>query len=363
MVGRSCFTNMVEFQVSSKTFSCDVYLERRITILRGDSGTGKTSLVDCIAEFLAGSTAVEVASDMDFRVVDVVRDPQREWIGYSDTIILMDDSVYTEMQDFGNTVRDILIKNNLYLLIINRVDIPIGEELSVYSEGLDYSAKSIKVMMSKKEDPTKHYLVDFFRALKTADFDEIHGVDCIISEDKNGISQYIENFSSYPLLRAESKNNVCKTLRDADKEYGYKEIFIFADSASLGRNLNNLLYFSKFLSVYYDFDYECFEYMLLESNLLKDLWKFDSSEANSCGSWEEYYENTIVDITNKTYFRYTHKRNSRLKDCYLFNCDDVCIEGKKSKCSGYRKCSNKVKYLFEGTDFSYILNLLDKLED
>lgn len=48
-----------------------------------------------------------------------------------------------------------------------------------------------------------------------------------------------------------------------------------------------------------------------------------------------------------------------MKDCYMTSCLN-CNKEKAKKCDGFSESKDKIKYLLEDTNFSYILKLLGK---
>lgn len=147
---------MVRLQVSSSNYNCDITLERRVTFLRGDSGTGKTGLVDVINEQRAGN--LDITVNCEKPVVAIITEMISDEIpflkSYKNRVLIFDDLLMSELCVFGNTILDIAVKNDLYFLIISRAELGKYEEKEL---GLDYSVNSILMLDYDKENPKNHF--------------------------------------------------------------------------------------------------------------------------------------------------------------------------------------------------------------
>lgn len=109
-------TSSIDISVKSKVFNFRGSISRRITVIRGDSATGKTSLVNVIKSH---SPAVQIESSMPLIVA--ANDTWKSTIHfYTDSIIFFDDLSCTESKEFAEVCSEYLIKNNLYIVIIGR---------------------------------------------------------------------------------------------------------------------------------------------------------------------------------------------------------------------------------------------------
>jgi len=129
-----------------------IELCRRITIVRGDSGIGKSELVRIIA---SPPTGVEVKTSLPCVVAD-----DSNWnavlSGTTDSIIILDDINIVSSSRFAKAVKDTAINRN-YFLIIGREQI--GELDVLYDNlyRLSYSTSLVGKFVTS-EDGKKHYL-------------------------------------------------------------------------------------------------------------------------------------------------------------------------------------------------------------
>lgn len=150
---------MVNLRVSSNNYKADLSLERRITYIRGDSGSGKTGLVNVINDYNGGDDSIIVDCDRKISIISAIDTLD----GYKGKVVFIDDSITTENKKFGCDLAKYLLKNDIYMVIINRVDVPIKPGKSKKEDnkkdddddsGLDYSVSSILIC---KSDGINHY--------------------------------------------------------------------------------------------------------------------------------------------------------------------------------------------------------------
>ena len=153
---------MVELRVFSSLYCCILSLERRITYVRGDSGAGKTSLLNILDAYENGDPDIRVELNWDRSIYPLVRITRLENLdGFSNSIVFLDDSLFTETEKFGNRIVDKLLEKDIYLVIINRVDIEISRNPVIgesVDNGMDYSVRSILICKKGKNDIDHYYI-------------------------------------------------------------------------------------------------------------------------------------------------------------------------------------------------------------
>lgn len=170
--------NTIDLEVRSDEFNFSCTLKRRITIIRGDSGTGKTSLVKRLTITAPGIT---VSAPLDIKVAN-----NSTWdaplIGYKNAIIFYGDLAATETLEFASLCRDMLVKNNLYVVIINREDLSNFSRLEENYKGHKYMDASISVneIYDFKNDGGINHWLEPVELPVTKDY---NNVDCILVED------------------------------------------------------------------------------------------------------------------------------------------------------------------------------------
>ena len=108
--------------VSTKRLKYDFELRRNLTIIRGDSATGKTTLVDMIREYVnnPSGTPVELVCDKKCYVLE-----GSLWKGQlgeiSDSIVFIDEgNEFIRTEEFAGTIQ----KTDNYYVIVSRESLP-----------------------------------------------------------------------------------------------------------------------------------------------------------------------------------------------------------------------------------------------
>jgi hypothetical protein len=133
--------------VKSEDLKWDIPLERRITIIRGDSGNGKTTL----ANLMKGSpnNGVEVDLPMKFKVAD--SGSWEDYIKYEkDTLIIFDELVEVGKNEFALLLNEYADSGN-YFLIFSRIRLGVNKLAQ-----LNIAASSILRFVTSK-DGLEHY--------------------------------------------------------------------------------------------------------------------------------------------------------------------------------------------------------------
>lgn len=350
--------NTLSLEVKSNVFNFSCNLHRRLTIIRGDSGVGKTSLINIVTSKIPGisvkcSLAVKAADDNSWRSMLMVE---------RDTVIFFDDLKATETLEFATVCKETLVKNNLYAVIINRDSLQNFKELEKEDKGHKYMAASISVseIYNFMSDGTEHWL-EHVDIPTTSDYD---GVDCILSEDSGRGYEFFDTYLKNVIPASDGKSSIVSDVISLATKHS--KVLIFLDLAAYGCHWES---FCK--KVLHNFDNvfllpgrECFEHMLIQSNMLNndpvvlhelaDPVKY----ANRFISWEKYYEDLISRVTYGKLYRCTHGRHPILSNCYLENCSQ-CNQEKKARCDADIKDLDGDKFdrLFDGTEFSNVLAL------
>lgn len=133
--------------VSSEDYKCNFEFERRLNIIRGNSGVGKTSLAEIIMQqdidvLIESTYPIQVVNVTNWRII---------MENAVDSIILFDDLSVVETPEFAEVYKTFSIKNNNYFIIIARENIS-----ALKSTGrLPYSINAIYEM---KADGVEHWL-------------------------------------------------------------------------------------------------------------------------------------------------------------------------------------------------------------
>jgi hypothetical protein len=285
-------------------------LKRNITVLRGDSGRGKTTLFDMIREYnrFGKNSGVSISCDKEMIAVDG-DGWQSDIKAHTGTIIVIDeDSQFIRSKDFAETVRG---SDNYYLLITRNylTELPISvEEI--------YELTGNKNKKFKKLYQQRDYMYDNPSASQLPFMPEV-----IVTEDsKSGFLFFKHEAERLGIecVSAEGKTKIYKMLN----RYADKNVVVIADGAAFGAEIADIVNQQKQrprkLAIYLP---ESFEWIILKADVVPDveMTRVDQPELYAdCVdymSWEQYYTEFLVEATkNIDYMRYS---KSRLSDYYL----------------------------------------------
>lgn len=308
---RGIISVMVENNRVRYTFD----LKRNITILRGDSATGKTTLIDMIAAYERDpKNGITLKCEKNCRVLSGIRwSEQLKMI--KDSIVFIDEgNEFIRDKAFADMVR----KSNNYYVIATR------DKLAM----LPYSVEEIYGITNK----TKGYgqirrLYSSFRGLYHAKTIS-GGFDLIIVEDSNaGYTFFKETFQAKGIrcLSANGKSNIAETIMKSPLQ---ARILVIADGAAFGSEMEKVLQTASGRNVEMYLP-ESFEWIILKSGLVKDgdiqdiLEKTsDYIESREYLSWERYFTALLQNRTKETYLKYSKRK---LNPVYLHKKEQTSI--------------------------------------
>ena len=283
-------------------------IKRNITIIQGDSATGKTTLINMLrqVENLGDSSGIDVISDAPCRILE-----GRNWKilleNMSGNIIFIDeDNEFINTEEFAEAVRG---SDNYFVLITRE---------NLYN--LPYSVEEIYGLRSSgKYQNTKRVYQQMYQI-----YSNIQDVPVkparIITEDSNAGYEFFEAAGREKGILCESaggKSNIFNLIRNVKDE----EVCVVADGAAIGPEMNRLYKQAekaKNITLYLP---ESFEWIILKSGLIegKDLQKILEEpekyiDSGEFFSWERYFTKLLVNMTEETYLKY---RKAHLNKAYL----------------------------------------------
>ena len=187
--------------VQNKRIRYDFEIKRNLTIIRGDSATGKTTLVDMIREYYenGSGSAIELICDKECTVLE-----GRTWTGQlslmKDSIVFIDEGNDFVMSDeFASTIRN----TDNYYVIVTREGIP----------SLPYSVDEIYgIRNSGKYGTLKKTYNEFYHLYQVKDFQQKVRPDKVITEDSNAGYQFFKGIcdrnNQISCISAMGKSNI-----------------------------------------------------------------------------------------------------------------------------------------------------------
>lgn len=293
-------------------------ISRNITIIQGDSATGKTQLVELLMDKFTGTKSINynierVDSKADGSLPEVFAFPaatpfwKNQLAEMKNAIIFFDENcTFVKTKDFANIIK----QSDCYFVIINRNRLDM----------LPYSIEEVyEIVEDKKYPKLKKTYNKFVR--KYGDSQEKIIPDAILTEDSNSGYQFAKAaFSSSKITPCSGKANVANIIRIATED----SIIALVDGAAFGPEMSRVNDQKKIRDLQGKqtiiFAPESFEWCILRSRLFYDKCKkqldetYNYADSKEYGSWEQYYTNLLVDLTRNTPAAYT---KSNLNEFYL----------------------------------------------
>ncbi len=302
----------INVTVKSKKVQFSFTLNRNITIIRGDSATGKTTLVEMIRQYsLQGvASGVQVICDKECAapegsirdLANIVEIPER--------IIFLDESTsYLKSDEFARIIEQ---SDNYFVLVIR-------ESLN----NLPYSVKEIYKIHESGKYKNLQTVYNEFERIYTDNVITGQAIpNVIITEDSNAghelFGKLFENTDTV-CISANGKSNVKKRIFDYAAQ-GHKVLAV-VDGAAFGADMEAVVNVMEKVGSAKVWTPESFEYLILQSGIFKQSKKCKDMlnnpgkfiESKEYFSWERFFADFLEQETEQTMYAYT---KSKLNKAY-----------------------------------------------
>ena len=286
-------------------------IERNITILKGDSATGKTTLIEMIAEYNSRGedSGITLLCDRPCVVLNSLNWKLILENTYNSIVFIDEGDVFVKSDEFAELVK----RSDNYFVIATRAKL----------SNLPYSVMEvygIKNTAGNKYQGTKRLYSEFY-PIYSNHIPQIEKPDCIIVEDSNSGYEFFSSvcaLNNIACIHAGGNANVEAMVASCN----YNRILVIVDGAAFGPYIERLLDMSlvKQLGIYLP---ESFEWLILKSNLLNDadiqeILKApeDYIESEKYFSWERFFTALLSEKSKNTYLAYNKRA---LNAVYLQN--------------------------------------------
>ena len=294
--------------VGAKYLKYEFELRRNLTIIRGDSATGKTTLVDMIRTHMndGESGPVTLNCDKSCYVVE-----GNLWKGQldniQDSIVFIDEgNEFVKTKDFARAIQ----QTDNYYVIVTREGLP----------ALPYSVEEVYgIRTSGKYGTLKRSYHSFYRIYPDSTTEKIKP-EKILTEDSNSGYQFFDAVCTEHQMQcdtANGKSNVFSYL----KVHKDEKILVIADGAAFGPEMDRVLQLVQTRENLMLYLPESFEWLILSAGVLKDTevarilqTPSDYIDSKKYFSWERYFTALLTEKTTGTYLNYTKKT---LNEAYL----------------------------------------------
>ncbi len=290
---------------NSYTFS----LRRNITVLKGESGRGKTTLFDMIHEYnrFGKESGVSISCDRELVAIsgDKWEDDIRDNPGK--IIVIDEDSHFIRSGDFARAVRG---SDNYYLLITRN-----------YLSELPISVDEIYELTGAKNKRFSRIYSDIWKMYDKPDRSALpFKPQVIITEDSGSGYQFFEIIAHRLGIRCISSGGKSGVYREL-ASHPDEKVVVIADGAAFGSEIGDVVKLQDLrpnrVGIYLP---ESFEWVILSSGavLLKDSNKLTAPEnyADSVDymSWEQYFTEVLVETVKDS--KYKKYSKDKLSDYY-----------------------------------------------
>ena len=300
-----------KIEVRSKRIVFTIELERNITILRGDSATGKTTLVEMLSAYenYGRKSGVTIVCDKTCRVLSgALWEAQLKDI--QDTIVFVDEgSTFVSSLDFARAIQ----KTDNYYVLVTR------EDLSTLPYGVNAMLELKKTTSRFKRTYNKAYPI--YDSLSASNV-QLGDVEKLLTEEANsGYQLFTKVGEKYGIvcISAAGKDNIKQKIFPLKSE----KILVIADGAAFGPQMNDIYRLMQEASAKFSLYLpESLEWLLLKADLIgqSDILEIlehpaDFIESSEFFSWERFFTNLLEQRTKDIpYMRYD---KAKLPEFYL----------------------------------------------
>lgn len=295
--------------VQNNKLRYELNIRRNITIIRGDSATGKTKLIDLIeqAATLGEGSGVEVLCECPCRTLG-----GNDWNLllpniHGQIIFLDEENRFVKSQEFAAAVKD----SDNYFVIVTREDLP----------NLPYSVDEIYgIHTSGKYHDLKRTYNELYRIYSVETFSGREKPETVVVEDSHAGYAFFHAIcdeNGIACHSAEGKSN----LKTIVGRLGNGHALVIADGAAIGPEMNELYQLMRYKPAIKCYLPESFEWMVLKSGMIdgknvQDILSHpeDFIESQKYFSWERFFTALLVEYTQNSYLKYN---KSKLNDAYL----------------------------------------------
>ncbi len=297
--------------VRNNRLQIKLLIRRNLTILQGNSATGKTTLLDLIDQYdqMGAASGAIVNCDVPCKVLSG-RMWERDLAEIHQSIVFIDeDSAFMRSHDFAHAAR----KSDNYYVLVARESLP----------QLPYSVDEIYGLKNKNRSSSKYPVysrvyASTYRIYVDSMF-EGERPELVVVEDSNSGFEFFAALcekSGLTCVSAGGKDRIYDVVRACEE----KSVLVIADGAAFGPEMELVNSLRRFKDVKL-FLPESFEWLVLGSGLFEDgetremlLHPADHIESSEFFSWEQFFTSELISKTRGTYLAYG---KSRLNPSYL----------------------------------------------
>ena len=300
--------------IESARLKYEFDIKRNITIIQGDSATGKTTLIDLLSDYQNGreNSPVHIESDAPCEVFAGAGDRWRAVLELiTDSIVFIDEeNHFIRQKEFAEVVQN----STNYFVLITREALPV----------LPYSIHEIYGIRTsgKYHFPEKiyHEFYPIYGALPIVCGEADNRLK-MITEDTDSGNQFFRSFFLEPedCIGAGGNSKIYSTMRKQDAD---RLLSVVADGAAFGAFVAKVLEYAQKRGKTLLYLPESFEWLILKSGVVtdKDMEKIlehpeNYIDSSKYMSWEQFFTEKLEDSTKEDIVKRYQK--SKLPPYYI----------------------------------------------
>ncbi|MGF0032143.1 hypothetical protein ACQRBN_04145 [Bariatricus sp. SGI.154] len=280
--------------IEAKRVKYDFTLTRNITILTGDSASGKTVLIDYIRDYrrYGSESGVMVSCDRECRTLDN-EDWEMQLKRITNSIIFIDEgNRFVTSKEFAK----LALESDNYFVLATREKMPM----------LPYSVQEIYGFReSGKYHEAKQKYNEMYHLYGEISAQSSIEPELVITEDSNSGYDFFAKLSEQKnvnCISANGKSNIIKCLQDSEKTQGTRLIIV--DGAAFGSEMKEVYEYLNTVGNVVLYAPKSFEWLLLSSNtipnanvteILQEPENYIDSKKYA--SWERFFTALLIDMT------------------------------------------------------------------
>jgi hypothetical protein len=319
-----------DIEVVTRKVDYQLTVERNITILRGNSATGKSTLYRAIKQFENDGRASGIKLTCDRPCVILEgKNWENDLKEIKQSIVFVDEGAkFINTEEFATAIK----KSDNYYVLITRQDL--GNLPYSIHEIYELDTNRIGNRMFCKQQ----------QIYKSNNIAQNAIISKIVTEDsKTGYEFYNEYAKTHNIQceHADGKTNVSKKIVNKNNS---QTTLIIVDGAAYGSEMNNTMILINSIPGYILFTPESFEWLLLNSNILNEPYitevlkaPYNYIESSEFFSWEKYFTDLLNKATKESNIMPYNKSNN--KSLKIFT------------------TGNNMKRVIESSDLKYLLEI------
>ena len=304
--------------IQNRKLRYDFEIIRNITVIKGDSATGKTTLVDLVREYYENGreSGIELSCSVPCAVLE-----GKNWKSQLDSIqgsiLFIDEgNRFVSSEEFAKAVQG----SDNYFVIVTRESLPM----------LPYSVDEIYgIRASGKYGTLKRTYNEMYRIYDINFSGKTIRPSKVVTEDSNSGFQFFDYLcreNAIPCISANGKSNLFSVLSGERN----RPVLVIADGAAIGSEIEKLMDLARLNPGIHLYLPESFEWLILASGILDDnetslILENPSSyiDSKTYFSWERYFSALLIQKTKGTYLAYSKNQlntaytKGNVKNCLI----------------------------------------------